>query len=104
MFIPDPGAVESPITSTASGAAAASVSVTVTASHFCGQDLRLDLVAPNSSVYPLKAASTAACTNYSGGTYTATGVSSPAAGVWKLRATDTRSWNFGSLGGWSLTL
>ncbi|MBV1849409.1 proprotein convertase P-domain-containing protein [Catellatospora sp. NEAU-YM18] len=104
VFIPDPGTVDSPVTSTASGSAASSVAVTVTASHFCGQDLRLELVAPNGTVYLLKSASTGACTNYSGGTYTATGVSAPAAGTWKLRVTDTRSWNFGNVSGWSVTL
>ncbi|GAA1401241.1 proprotein convertase P-domain-containing protein [Catellatospora coxensis] len=49
-------------------------------------------------------ATTGACTSYQGGSYTAAGVSSPAAGTWLLRASDTRSWNFGSLNGWSITL
>ncbi|MEU7821530.1 proprotein convertase P-domain-containing protein [Catellatospora sp. NPDC049133] len=104
MFIPDPGTADSPLTSTASGSAATSPAVTVAVSHFCGQELRLELVAPNGAVYPLKAATTGVCTSYQCGSYTAAGVSSPAAGTWRLRATDTRSWNFGSVNGWSIAL
>ncbi|MBB5868247.1 streptogrisin C [Allocatelliglobosispora scoriae] len=104
VFIPDPGTVDSPLTSTATGSAASTVSLTVSASHWCGQEVGLVLVAPNGSTYPVKASGGSGCTNYTGGTYTVTGVSSPAAGVWKLRATDVRSWNFGSLSGWSITL
>jgi streptogrisin C len=104
VFIPDPGTIDSPVTSTASGSAASSVSVRVTASHWCAQELRVDLVAPNGSVHHLKSSGGTGCTAYSGGTYTAAGVSSAASGVWKLRVTDVRSWNFGSISSWSITL
>ncbi|MEV6521170.1 S8 family serine peptidase [Longispora sp. NPDC051575] len=102
-FIPDPGTVDSPITVTATGSAASTIGVTVTASHWCGSDLSIALVSPTGTAYPVKAA-TGACANYTGGTYTVAGVSSVAGGVWKLRVTDTKAWNFGNLNGWSLTL
>ncbi|WP_211215920.1 proprotein convertase P-domain-containing protein [Catelliglobosispora koreensis] len=104
VFIPDPGTVDSPITSTATGSAASTVSVTVTASHWCAAELRIDLVAPNGSLYNLKPSGGTQCASYSGGTYSATGVASPASGTWKLRVTDVRSWNFGSVNSWSITL
>ncbi|MGY0230795.1 proprotein convertase P-domain-containing protein [Longispora urticae] len=102
-FIPDPGTLNSPVTSNASGSAAGTVTVKVTASHWCGSDLAVVLVAPNGAQYPLKEA-TGSCTTYSGGTYQVPGVSSPAAGTWTLRVTDTKSWNFGNLSGWSITV
>lgn len=61
VFIPDPGTVDSPIASTLTGSAASTVSVTVTASHWCGQELRIDLVAPSGTVYPLKASGGTGC-------------------------------------------
>ncbi|GIG62785.1 hypothetical protein Lfu02_71570 [Longispora fulva] len=102
-FIPDPGTLDSPVTSTAPGSAAGTVTVKVTASHWCGSDLEITLVGPNGAQYPVKQAG-GSCTSYNGGTYPVSGVSSPAAGTWTLRVTDVKAWNFGNLSGWSITV
>ncbi|WP_412542288.1 proprotein convertase P-domain-containing protein [Longispora sp. K20-0274] len=102
-FIPDPGTLNSPITSTATGSAAGTVTVKVTVSHWCGSDLEIALVAPDGAAYPIKQAG-GSCTSYAGGTYQVPGIASPAAGTWTLRVTDTKAWNFGNLSGWSITV
>ncbi|GIG62454.1 hypothetical protein Lfu02_68260 [Longispora fulva] len=102
-FVPDPGSVDSPITATGTGSAASTVTVTVKASHWCGAELAIVLVAPDGRQYPVKSASTGACASFSGGTYQVPGVSAPIAGTWTLRVTDTKAWNFGALNGWTLT-
>ncbi|MET9882409.1 S8 family peptidase [Streptomyces sp. NPDC006430] len=100
--INDNATVESPLTvSGVSGNAPASLSVSVDIKHTYIGDLKVDLVAPDGSVYNLH--------NRSGGsadnlikTYTVNASSEVANGVWKLRVNDNAYLDTGKIDAWAL--
>jgi subtilisin family serine protease len=100
--INDNATVESPITvSGISGNAPATLSVPVDIKHTYVGDLRVDLVAPDGTVYNLR--------NRTGGsadniiqTFTVNASSEVANGVWKLRVADLASLDTGKIDSWAL--
>jgi Zn-dependent metalloprotease len=100
--IADNSTVESPITVTRSGNAPSTLKVDVNIVHTYVGDLRVDLVAPDGSVYNLR--------NRTGGsadniiqTFTVNASSEVANGVWKLRVADLASLDTGYINSWKLT-
>jgi PKD repeat protein len=101
--INDNSTVESPITvSGRSGNAPSSTSVAVSIVHTYIGDLKVDLVAPDGSVYTLH--------NHSGGsadninqTYTVNLSTEPLNGTWKLRVNDNAAQDTGYIDSWSVT-
>ncbi|MGW7434647.1 S8 family peptidase [Streptomyces sp. NPDC054849] len=100
--INDNATVESPITvSGISGNAPATLSVPVDIKHTYVGDLRVDLVAPDGTVYNLR--------NRSGGsadniiqTFTVNASAEVANGVWKLRVADLANIDTGKIDSWAL--
>ncbi|MFF3020415.1 S8 family serine peptidase [Streptomyces sp. NPDC057939] len=100
--INDNSTVESPITvSGISGNAPATLSVPVDIKHTYVGDLKVDLVAPDGSVYNLR--------NRTGGsadniiqTFTVNASSEVANGVWKLRVADLAGADVGKIDSWAL--
>lgn len=100
--INDNATVESPITvSGISGNAPATLSVPVDIKHTYIGDLKVDLIAPDGTVYNLH--------NRSGGsadniikTYTVNASSEVANGVWKLRVNDNANIDTGKIDSWAL--
>ncbi|MFG2998451.1 S8 family serine peptidase [Streptomyces sp. NPDC048340] len=100
--INDNSTVESPITvSGISGNAPATLSVPVDIKHTYTGDLKVDLIAPDGSVYNLH--------NRSGGsadniirTFTVNASSEAANGVWKLRVNDNANIDTGKIDSWAL--
>ncbi|MEV6952445.1 S8 family peptidase [Streptomyces sp. NPDC051183] len=100
--ISDNSTVESPITvSGISGNAPAALSVPVDIKHTYTGDLKVDLIAPDGSVYNLH--------NRSGGsadniirTFTVNASSEAANGVWKLRVNDNANIDTGKIDSWAL--
>ncbi|WP_405978783.1 S8 family peptidase [Streptomyces sp. NBC_00158] len=98
----DNATVESPVTvSGISGNAPAALSVSVDIKHTYIGDLKVDLVAPDGSVYNLH--------NRSGGSadniirsYTVNASSEVANGVWKLRVNDNANVDTGKIDSWAL--
>ncbi|MFI5669204.1 S8 family peptidase [Streptomyces sp. NPDC051704] len=98
----DNATVESPVTvSGVAGNAPAALSVSVDIKHTYIGDLKVDLVAPDGSVYNLH--------NRSGGsadnivkTYTVNASSEVANGVWKLRVNDNANVDTGKIDSWAL--
>ncbi|MEW2413831.1 S8 family peptidase [Streptomyces sp. NPDC046866] len=98
----DNATVESPLTvSGVSGNAPAALAVSVDIKHTYIGDLKVDLVAPDGSVYNLH--------NRSGGsadniikTYTVNASSEVANGVWKLRVNDNANLDTGKIDSWAL--
>ncbi|MFB7784332.1 S8 family peptidase [Streptomyces vinaceus] len=98
----DNATVESPVTvSGVAGNAPAALSVSVDIKHTYIGDLKVDLVAPDGSVYNLH--------NRSGGsadnivkTYTVNASSEVANGVWKLRVNDNANADTGKIDAWAL--
>ncbi|MFE2549230.1 S8 family peptidase [Streptomyces sp. NPDC059355] len=98
----DNATVESPVTvSGVAGNAPAALSVSVDIKHTYIGDLKVDLVAPDGSVYNLH--------NRSGGsadnivkTYTVNASSEVANGVWKLRVNDNANVDTGKVDSWAL--
>ncbi|MFF3647651.1 S8 family peptidase [Streptomyces sp. NPDC002181] len=98
----DNATVESPVTvSGVAGNAPATLSVSVDIKHTYIGDLKVDLVAPDGSVYNLH--------NRSGGsadnivkTYTVNASSEVANGVWKLRVNDNANADTGKIDAWAL--
>ncbi|MFI6145085.1 S8 family peptidase [Streptomyces sp. NPDC051109] len=98
----DNATVESPVTvSGVAGNAPAALSVSVDIKHTYIGDLKVDLVAPDGSVYNLH--------NRSGGsadnivkTYTVNASSEAANGVWKLRVNDNANLDTGKIDSWAL--
>ncbi|WP_293707667.1 MULTISPECIES: proprotein convertase P-domain-containing protein [unclassified Stenotrophomonas] len=85
-----------------SGNAAAATPVAVDISHTWKGDLKVDLVAPDGSVYVLS--------NYAGGsadnikqTFTVNLSSEALNGSWKLRVNDKASGDTGKINSWSIT-
>ncbi|MER5728229.1 S8 family serine peptidase [Streptomyces sp. NPDC002138] len=101
--INDNATVESPITvSGVTGNAPATLKVGVDIKHTYIGDLKVDLVAPDGSVYTLS--------NRAGGgtdniiqTFTVNASSEVANGVWKLRVNDNASADTGKIDAWNLT-
>ncbi|MEW2416792.1 M4 family metallopeptidase [Streptomyces sp. NPDC046866] len=100
--INDNSTVESPITVSRSGNAPSTLKVDVNIVHTYVGDLRVDLVAPDGTVYNLR--------NRTGGSadnivqsFTVDASSEVASGVWKLRVADLASLDTGYINSWKLT-
>ncbi|MEU1279941.1 S8 family peptidase [Streptomyces sp. NPDC005805] len=101
--IRDNATVESPITvSGVTGNAPSNLAVSVDIKHTYIGDLKVDLVAPDGSVYNLKAFGSGGSSDNVITTYTVNASSEPANGVWKLRVADNASWDTGKIDAWSL--
>jgi hypothetical protein len=97
------GVTESTITVTGrSGNAPSNAHVTVNMQYPRRGDLRIDLVGPDGTVYPLKAASATDSRRYLATTYTVDLSAQSLNGDWVLRVTDTTAANDGFLTGWKL--
>jgi len=100
--INDNATIESPVTvSGRTGNAPSTLSVAVTIFHTYIQDLKVDLIAPDGSVYVLH--------NRTGGgadniirSYTVNASSEAANGIWKLRVNDNANADTGRLDKWNL--
>ncbi|MGW1777394.1 M4 family metallopeptidase [Streptomyces sp. NPDC002104] len=100
--IADNATVESPIAVNRTGNAPATLKVDVNIVHTYVGDLKVDLVAPDGSVYNLR--------NRTGGSadnivqqFTVNASSEVAAGTWKLRVADLASADTGKIDSWKLT-
>ncbi|MGW5846579.1 M4 family metallopeptidase [Streptomyces sp. NPDC055254] len=100
--IADNATVDSPITVNRTGNASSALKVDVNIVHTYVGDLRVDLVAPDGTVYNLR--------NRTGGSadnivqsFTVNASSEVAAGVWKLRVADLASLDTGYINSWKLT-
>ncbi|MET9463233.1 M4 family metallopeptidase [Streptomyces sp. NPDC006544] len=100
--INDNATVESPITVARSGNAPSTLKVDVNILHTYVGDLKVDLVAPDGTVYNLR--------NRTGGSadniiqsFTVNASSEVANGVWKLRVADLASLDTGKIDSWKLT-
>ncbi|MFB6779259.1 S8 family peptidase [Streptomyces sp. NPDC056352] len=101
--ISDNSTVESPITVTGvTGNAPAALSVPVNITHTYIGDLKIDLVAPDGSVYNLKAYGTGGSTDNVITTYTVNASSEVANGTWKLRVSDNAAADTGKINSWAL--
>ncbi|MFS0693935.1 S8 family peptidase [Streptomyces nitrosporeus] len=101
--IADNATVESPITVTGvAGNAPAALSVPVNITHTYSGDLRIDLVAPDGSVYNLKAYGTGGSADNVITTYTVNASSETANGTWKLRVADNATYDTGRINSWAL--
>ncbi|MFD9356618.1 S8 family serine peptidase [Streptomyces sp. NPDC060031] len=99
----DNATVESPITvSGVTGNAPATLKVGVDIKHTYIGDLKVDLVAPDGTVYTLHN-HTGSGTDNIAQTYTVNASSEVANGVWKLRVNDNASQDTGKIDAWNLT-
>ncbi|MBT2675950.1 proprotein convertase P-domain-containing protein [Streptomyces sp. ISL-14] len=104
VAIPDPGTLTSEITvSGISGNAPGGLQVYVNATHEWRGDLKIGLVAPNGTSYPVKSASETEDGGTLKTTYTVDARAAAANGTWKLQVQDTSAGATGTLNGWSLT-
>ncbi|MET7466947.1 proprotein convertase P-domain-containing protein, partial [Nonomuraea sp. NPDC005501] len=67
-------------------------------------DLKLDLIAPDGKIYPLRAPDAKDGTDNIEENYWVNAGASPASGTWKLRAEDLAKGDKGYINGWTLTL
>lgn len=106
VSIPDAGAaVNSGITIGNCARAAASTStIAVNIVHTFRGDLRVDLVAPDGTVYNLKPTSTSDSADNVSTTYTKNLSSETANGAWQLRVQDTYARDTGYINSWTLTV
>jgi zinc metalloprotease ZmpA len=106
VTIPDAGAaVSSTVTITGCARAASSTStIAVNIVHTYRGDLRVDLVAPDGTVYNLKATSTSDSADNVSTTYTKNLSSETANGAWQLRVQDTYARDTGYINTWTLTV
>ncbi|WP_030753008.1 S8 family serine peptidase [Streptomyces griseus] len=103
VTVPDNTTVESAITvSGVTGNAPATLKVGVDIKHTYIGDLKVDLVAPDGSVYNLHNR-TGSGTDNIAQTYTVNASSEVANGVWKLRVSDNASADTGKIDAWNLT-
>lgn len=103
--ITDNATTESPITiAGCSGNASASSTVAVSIVHTYRGDVALDLVAPDGSVYALKASSGSDSADNINATYTKDLSAEAANGTWKLRARDVAAGDTGRIDTWTLNL
>ncbi|MCX4964564.1 S8 family peptidase [Streptomyces sp. NBC_00654] len=101
--IADNATVEAPVTVTGiTGNAPAALSVPVSITHTYSGDLKIDLVAPDGSVYNLKAYGTGGSTDNVNTTYTVNASSEVANGTWKLRVSDNAAADTGRINSWAL--
>ncbi|RPK91993.1 MULTISPECIES: S8 family peptidase [Streptomyces] len=101
--INDNATVESPVTVTGiTGNAPAALSVPVNISHTYIGDLKIDLVAPNGTVFNLKAYGSGGSADNVVTTYTVNASSVAANGTWKLRVSDNASYDTGRINSWGL--
>ncbi|MGW4028124.1 S8 family peptidase [Streptomyces sp. NPDC004838] len=101
--INDNATVESPVTVTGvTGNAPAALSVPVDIKHTYIGDLRIDLVAPDGTVYNLKAYGTGGSADNVITTYTVNASSETANGTWKLRVGDNAARDVGKIDSWAL--
>ncbi|WP_374605313.1 proprotein convertase P-domain-containing protein [Arenimonas sp.] len=101
--IRDNSTVESPIpVSGRSGNAPSNASVAIDVRHSWKGDLRIDLVAPDGSLYNLHNRSGGSANNVIG-TYTVNLSSEALNGTWKLRVNDNARGDTGYINSWSVT-
>lgn len=101
--INDNATVEAPVTVTGvTGNAPAALSVPVNISHTYIGDLKIDLVAPDGSVYNLKAYGSGGSGDNVVTTYTVNASSEVANGTWKLRVGDNANADTGRINSWAL--
>ncbi|MFI6810663.1 M4 family metallopeptidase [Streptomyces luteogriseus] len=105
VAIPDRGAaVNSPVTvSGRTGNAPSNLQVAVDIVHTYIGDLKVDLVAPDGSVYTLKGYGTGGSADNINTTYTVNASSEAANGVWNLRVQDNAAIDTGYINSWKLT-
>ncbi|MFJ2768096.1 M4 family metallopeptidase [Streptomyces sp. NPDC087300] len=103
--IPDAGAaVTSSVNVTGrTGNAPSNLKVGVDIVHTWRGDLKVDLLAPDGSVYPLKAASSSDSADNVKETYTVNASSEVANGTWKLRVQDVARQDTGYINSWKVT-
>ncbi|MCY0950018.1 S8 family peptidase [Streptomyces sp. H27-S2] len=103
VAIGDNTTVESPITVTGvTGNAPATLKAGVTIAHTYTGDLKVDLVAPDGSVYTLHNRTGGSADNISQ-TYTVNASTEAANGTWKLRVNDNANGDTGKIDAWNLT-
>lgn len=85
------------------GNAPANASVSVNISHARRGDLQIDLIAPDNSVYPLKASNAADLGKNVLANYTVDLSTEALNGTWTLRVQDVQAANDGVLNSWSIT-
>jgi len=103
VAIADNATVESPIVvSGRSGNGSASTPVQVTIYHTYKSDLKVDLVAPDGTVYNIHNRTGGSADNVIG-TFNKDLSSEPLNGTWKLRVNDNASGDTGRIDAWSLT-
>ncbi|MGJ7902583.1 M20/M25/M40 family metallo-hydrolase [Lysobacter sp. 1R34A] len=101
--INDNATVDSPITvSGRTGNAPASASVSVNIIHTYRGDIKVDLVAPDGSLYNISNRAGGSADNLSG-TFTFNLSSEPLNGTWKLRVNDNANNDVGRIDTWSIT-
>ncbi|MER7483677.1 M4 family metallopeptidase [Streptomyces sp. NPDC126510] len=105
VAIPDRGAaVNSPVTvSGRTGNAPSNLQVAVDIVHTYIGDLKVDLVAPDGTVYALKGYGTGGSADNLNTTYTVNASSEVANGVWNLRVQDNAAIDTGYINSWKLT-
>ncbi|MFD3515181.1 M4 family metallopeptidase [Streptomyces sp. NPDC058657] len=104
VAIPDNGAaVTSSIPVNKTGNAPATLKVDVDIVHTWRGDLRVDLVAPDGTVYLLKNTSSGDSADNVKQQFTVNASSEVAAGTWKLKVQDLASQDTGYINGWKLT-
>ena len=102
--IPDVSTITSTINvSGRTGNAPATSKVSVNISHTYRGDLQIDLLAPDGSVFPLKASSASDSAPDVVATYTVDLSATALNGVWTLQVQDTAAGDVGTLNNWSLT-
>jgi zinc metalloprotease ZmpA len=84
--------------------ASATSTIAVNIVHTYRGDLRVDLVAPDGTVYNLKATSTSDSADNVNTTYTKNLSSETANGTWQLRVQDTYARDTGYINTWTLTV
>ncbi len=102
--IPDVSTVTSTINvSGRTGNASATSQIAVNISHTYRGDLKIDLLSPDGTVFPLKASSGSDSAANVIATYTANLSAKALNGAWVLRIQDTAAGDVGTLNNWSLT-
>lgn len=103
MNIPDGGTINSPVTvSGRSGNASSTSKVSVNITHTYRGDIKIDLIAPDGSVYALKASNGSDSVDNVIATYTTNLSSEVMNGTWNLRVQDVFAGDTGKLNTWSL--
>ncbi|WP_320415147.1 proprotein convertase P-domain-containing protein [Lysobacter changpingensis] len=101
--INDNATIDSPITvSGRTGNAPSNASVSVNIVHTYRGDLKVDLVAPDGTLYNISNRSGGSADNLVG-TYTKNLTSEPLNGTWKLRVNDNANADTGYINSWSIT-